>query len=84
MNECYGKTAYGSWGEADAVRARIEGKWRIRKYGRSSAEDRLRPYRCEYCHKFHLGNSFGMDEDGIPSAPKSFRERGRKRPIDID
>jgi hypothetical protein len=55
---CQGKEAFASWQLAEQVR---KGRGR-----RNDRTDQRQVYRCEFCHKFHLGT---------PGRPKQQRRK---------
>lgn len=50
-SQCTGKTAWKSWSDADRQARKMRRKHRLP----------IQPYRCELCHRFHVGES----SDGI-------------------
>jgi pyruvate-formate lyase-activating enzyme len=53
---CTGKKAYRTWSEADAA---LRGTLRYGRNGhhsRAATGTRLAPYRCRWCHEWHIGS----------------------------
>lgn len=48
---CFGKQQYSSFSGAERAVAKMLRKARYKSRGGS-----LKPYRCKYCHAFHLGS----------------------------
>lgn len=51
---CAGEVAYSTY---DAAARVIRRRVRARKHVHEAGE-RLRPYRCRFCHLWHVGNEF--------------------------